>query len=111
MFSSIGYLLSKEEGQPGTPEKPLSDLGRVSYQAYWKSIVLEYLHARRESAVNLVEISRETGIHCQDIMVAFQLLDFIHVEFDSEADSSVKTKFTIDWKRVDDHFEKVTANL
>ena len=38
-----GYLLSRREGQPGSPEKPLSDLGRVSYQAYWKSVVLEHI--------------------------------------------------------------------
>ena len=42
MFVS-GYLLSRREGQPGSPEKPLSDLGRVSYQAYWKSVVLEHI--------------------------------------------------------------------
>jgi len=39
----LGYLLSRVEGQPGSPEKPLSDLGRVSYKAYWKHVVLEFL--------------------------------------------------------------------
>ena len=40
----VGYLLSRVEGQPGSPEKPLSDLGRVSYRAYWKHVVLDFLH-------------------------------------------------------------------
>jgi len=44
-----GYLLSRVESQPGSPERPLSDLGRVSYESYWKSVVLSYLHSRRES--------------------------------------------------------------
>jgi len=39
-----GYLLSRVEGQPGSPEKPLSDLGRVSYRAYWKHVVLDFLN-------------------------------------------------------------------
>ncbi len=43
----FSYLLSRKEGQPGSPEKPLSDLGRVSYQAYWKSVVLDYMHECR----------------------------------------------------------------
>ena len=37
------YFSLQVEKQPGTPEKPLSDLGRVSYHSYWKSVVLEYL--------------------------------------------------------------------
>lgn len=51
--SFAGYMLSRVEGQPGTPERPLSDLGRVSYESYWKSVVLSYLHKHRDDKVNV----------------------------------------------------------
>ncbi|VDQ00434.1 unnamed protein product, partial [Trichobilharzia regenti] len=37
------FLLSRIEGQPGSPEKPLSQLGSLSYQSYWRSKVLPFL--------------------------------------------------------------------
>lgn len=72
-----GYLLSKEEGQPGTPEKPLSDLGRVSYHAYWKSVVLEYLNDHRNGQLSIEEVSQFTGMYSHDIATTLQLLGMV----------------------------------
>lgn len=38
-----GYLLSKKEGRVGTPERPLSALGELSYYKYWTLTLMLYL--------------------------------------------------------------------
>lgn len=40
----LGYLLSKVEEKVGSPERPLSDLGLISYRSYWKEVLLRYMY-------------------------------------------------------------------
>ncbi|CAF1682247.1 unnamed protein product, partial [Didymodactylos carnosus] len=39
----LSYLLSRKEWQVGTPEKPLSDLGRKTYETYWGFKIIKQL--------------------------------------------------------------------
>jgi hypothetical protein len=43
-------LLSKKEGRVGSPERPLSGLGALSYHSYWRLTVFQYLHKATERA-------------------------------------------------------------
>ncbi|XP_038222703.1 histone acetyltransferase KAT6B isoform X2 [Zerene cesonia] len=102
----FSYLLSKEEGQPGTPEKPLSDLGRVSYHAYWKSVILEFLDEYRNKPFTFEDIALTTGMHMNDIAITFQLLGFVRY---IPNDDTVKLGICVDWNRVDNHMKKLRA--
>lgn len=43
--SESGYLLSKIEQRLGSPEKPLSSLGALSYKTYWTLAVMRFFQA------------------------------------------------------------------
>ena len=48
-----GYLLTKTENKIGSPEKPLSDLGLISYRSYWKNALLQYFADFRGKVVSI----------------------------------------------------------
>ena len=75
---SLSYELSKREGKTGSPEKPLSDLGKISYRSYWTHVLLNLLakHDPNEN-ISIRDMSERTGIKTEDIISTLQYLDMI----------------------------------
>ena len=73
---AFSYELSKREGRVGTPERPLSDLGQVSYRSYWSRVVLELLREHRGN-LSVKEISHISCIRVEDIVSTLQTLGLI----------------------------------
>ena len=57
----------------GTPERPLSDLGKVSYKSYWTDTILRLL-AKNEN-VSIKDISDTTYIHQDDVLETLNALN------------------------------------
>jgi len=76
---SISYELSKRENATGSPEKPLSDLGKISYRSYWAFVVLTYLNQSQaeKDNITIADIARHTGIRTEDILSTLHTLNLI----------------------------------
>ncbi|KAH7306300.1 hypothetical protein KP509_22G005400 [Ceratopteris richardii] len=73
---ALAYELSKKEGKVGTPERPLSDLGHVSFKSYWSRSLLEALRDHGAN-MSIKDLSLMTGIRNDDIINTLQSLNLI----------------------------------
>ncbi len=73
---SFSYELSKKEKKVGTPERPLSDLGLVSYRGYWTRVLLTLLRQHR-GTISIKELSEATGIKTDDIIQTLTHLNML----------------------------------
>ncbi|KAK6463116.1 Sas3 protein [Scheffersomyces coipomensis] len=90
LLIDFSYLLSRNEFKFGTPEKPLSDLGLLSYRNYWritiayklKELYTKYLSSRQDPTSNTTDLtisidilSKLTGMIPSDVIVGLEQLD------------------------------------
>lgn len=62
----FSYMLSKKDRKIASPEKPLSDLGLISYRAYWLEVILEELVQCKDTSIRA--LSQKTCITEEDII-------------------------------------------
>ena len=73
---SLSYELSRKEGKLGSPEKPLSDLGKLSYSSYWSYVLLNALRNSKEN-FSVAQLSRLTSIKKDDIILVLNSMNLI----------------------------------
>lgn len=73
----FSYELSKREGVLGSPEKPLSDLGRLSYRSYWAYTLLDIMKDSRTASPSIRELSEISGITQEDIITTLQSMKMV----------------------------------
>ncbi|PKS07846.1 hypothetical protein jhhlp_006454 [Lomentospora prolificans] len=79
LLIDFSYLLTRAEQRTGSPEKPLSDMGLVSYRNYWRLIMCKYLLTRtmedqqsNRKGLSIRKISEDTGMTADDVISALE---------------------------------------
>lgn len=73
---AFSYEVSKLENMIGSPEKPLSDLGKLSYRSYWSYVLLEILRDFK-GILSIKDLSAMTSITQNDIINTLQSLNMV----------------------------------
>ncbi|RCN26753.1 MOZ/SAS family protein, partial [Ancylostoma caninum] len=103
----FSFLLSRREHLSGTPERPLSDLGRISYASYWRTSLFEYIHEHvpknSTKKLLLTDLAKGTGIAVHDIVEVFDALNWFQKQNGSIG-------LTFNWTMIDAHWKKARAD-
>lgn len=77
---ALSYELTRREGKTGSPERPLSDLGQLSYRSYWMHAVMTFVRTKR-GAVGLSagEVASATGIRVADVTATLKSMGIVTI--------------------------------
>jgi histone acetyltransferase HTATIP len=76
LLIQFSYELSKREGKLGSPEKPLSDLGLLSYRAYWQDTIVDLL-LDVKGEITIDELASMSAMTTQDVIHTLQNLNML----------------------------------
>jgi len=84
LLIEFSYELTKIEGKHGSPEKPLSDLGLLSYRSYWSTTIIDLIldvyeengseSGSKHCQLSISEITEKTSIKKEDVIGTLQIL-------------------------------------
>ncbi|KAI1938557.1 Histone acetyltransferase [Ophidiomyces ophidiicola] len=77
LLIAFSYELSKREGKLGSPEKPLSDLGLLSYRQYWRETLVELLLDPDREAISESELATLSGMTEKDVHETLVVLNLL----------------------------------
>ncbi|KAK8116147.1 MOZ/SAS family protein [Apiospora sp. TS-2023a] len=78
LLIDFSYLLTRVEEKTGSPEKPLSDMGLVSYRNYWRLVMCKYLlentptEKQQKKGLSIRKIADDTGMMPDDVISALE---------------------------------------
>eukprot|EP00347_Sterkiella_histriomuscorum_P012725 403367456 len=96
---SLSYQLSIDDGRICTPERPLSDMGKVSYKSFWTDTLLEAL-LKTKGNISIKELSEFSYIKVEDIIQTLSSLNLVRYW----KGQYVITNFNV--KIIEEHFKK-----
>jgi len=76
LLIDLAYNITIREGRLGSPEKPLSDLGQLSFRSYWTEVLLDALRSHRGN-LSIRDLAARTAIQPEDILATLQSLNLI----------------------------------
>ena len=71
LLIDFSYLLTRTEGKTGSPEKPLSDMGLVTYRSYWR-LIMCYELVNQRGSLSINDLSERTGMTADDVVCALE---------------------------------------
>ncbi|SCU87668.1 LAFA_0E08108g1_1 [Lachancea sp. 'fantastica'] len=106
----FSYLLTRREYKWGTPEKPFSDLGLLSYRNYWKIKLCEVIGSLKNDILNaqrnglnfqcsLEDLSNLTGMIPTDIVFGLEQLKILQKS--QKGDKTFYALKISDWSLID----------
>ncbi|KTW31049.1 uncharacterized protein T551_01601 [Pneumocystis jirovecii RU7] len=105
---ALSYELSKAEGKWGSPEKPLSSFGFISYLSYWTQSIVTFLLENtkdKSHSFSIKEICEKTAIRPKDVIYALKTLNIL------ENWNSSQNQFIISYENLKSFVKQKNINL